>query len=97
MATKILDYKKISELPSVQEVADNDVLVLNHNGITSKISFADLMTIINSKVTHDLSELTQRIESVENTTSTLATTVSEDNATINNIITAGFNLIGIDN
>lgn len=39
MATQILDYKKISELPSVQEVADNDVLVLNHNGITSKISF----------------------------------------------------------
>lgn len=55
------------------------------------------MNIINSKVTHDLSELTQRIESVENATSTLATTVSEDNATINNIITAGFNLIGIDN
>lgn len=39
MATQILDYKKISELPSVQEVADDDVLVLNHNGITSKISF----------------------------------------------------------
>ena len=91
MATQILDYKKISELPSVQEVADNDVLVLNHNGITSKISFADLMNIINSKVTHDLSELTQ------NATRTLATTVSENSATINNIITAGFSLIGIDN
>lgn len=69
MATQILDYKKISELPSVNEIADDDVLVLNHNGISS----------------------------VETATSTLATAVSEDNATINNIITAGFNLIGIDN
>lgn len=97
MASQILDYKKISELPSVQEVADNDVLVLNHNGVTSKISFVDLMAIINSKVTHDLSEITQRVASVESATRTLATTVSEDNETINNIITAGFNLIGIDN
>lgn len=96
MATQILDYKKISELPSVNVVADNDVLVLNHNGITSKISFNDLMTVIDGKVTHDLSELVRRIESVETATSTLATTVSEDNETINNIITAGFNLIGID-
>ena len=62
-----------------------------------KISFSDLMTIIDSKVTHNLSEIEQRISSVENATSTLATTVSEDNATINNIITTGFNLIGIDN
>lgn len=97
MATQILDYKKISELPSVDEIADNDVLVLNHNGITSKISFVDLMAIINSKVTHDLSAVERRISSLETATSTLATTVSEDNATINNIITAGFNLIGIDN
>ena len=97
MATQILDYKKISELPSVNELADNDVLVLNHNGITSKISFVNLMAIINSKVTHDLSTIEQRVNSIESATTTLATTVAEDNATINNIINAGFNLIGIDN
>lgn len=96
MAVQVLDYKKISQLPSVTTVGDNDVLVLNHSGVTSKIKFSDLMSIINSKVTHDVSALEARITSLEGTTSTLATTVADDTATINNIITAGFNLIGID-
>lgn len=96
MATQVLDYKKISELPPVTAVGDNDVLVLNHSGVTSKIKFSDLMIIINSKVTHDLSTLTARIDILETTTSNLATTVTDNSETINNIITAGFNLIGID-
>lgn len=54
------------------------------------------MTVINTKVVHDLTGLEARLTNVENATSTLATTVSDNTATINNIITAGFNLIGIE-
>lgn len=103
MAVQNLDYTKVSELPVASEVSDTDVLIINHNNVTSKIEFSVLMEIIDSKVTHDLgeiqSELTELKNSVAtltNTVSTLATTVNEHTQTINNIITAGFNLIGVD-
>jgi N-acetylglucosamine-6-phosphate deacetylase len=36
------------------------------------------------------------VTTLEGTTSTLASTVSDNSQTINNIIAAGFNLIGVD-
>ena len=54
------------------------------------------MAAINTKVVHDLSGIEARLNTVENATSALATTVSDNTETINNIITAGFNLIGIE-
>lgn len=54
------------------------------------------MKVINAKVVHDLSGIETRLTNVENATSTLATTVSDNTETIDNIITAGFNLIGIE-
>lgn len=96
MASQPFTYKKISELPSANTINDSDVLIVNHNGKTSKITFEDLMSVINAKVVHDLSGIESRLTNVENATSRLATTVSDNTGTINNIITAGFNLIGIE-
>lgn len=96
MATQPFTYKKISELPSANTINDSDVIIVNHNGKTSKMTFADLMEVINTKVVHDLSGIESRLTNVENATSTLATTVNDNTGTINNIITAGFNLIGIE-
>ena len=96
MASQSFTYRKISELPSANTIGDSDILIVNRNGTTSKITFKDLMTAINSKVVHDLSGIETRLNTVENATSTLATTVSDNTETINNIITAGFNLIGIE-
>lgn len=96
MSSQPFTYKKISELPSANTVNDSDVLIVNHNNKTSKITFVDLMKVINAKVVHDLSGIETRLTNVENATSTLATTVSDNTETIDNIITAGFNLIGIE-
>ena len=96
MASQPFTYKKISELPSANTINNSDVLIVNHNNKTSKITFEDLMSVINAKVVHDLSGIESRLTNVENATSTLATTVNDNTGTINNIITAGFNLIGIE-
>ena len=96
MAVQNLDYTKVSELPVASEVNDTDVLIINHNNVTSKIEFSVLMEIIDSKVTHDLSAITEELKTLKGTVSTLSSTVGEQTQTINNIITAGFNLIGVD-
>lgn len=87
-------YKKISSLPPVTNLTDTDVFIVNANGTTSKIALSDLARIIVSSL--DLTSLESRISGVETTTSTLTTTVNEQATTIENIITAGFNLIGVE-
>ena len=96
MASQPFTYKKISQLPSANTIGDSYILVVNHNGTTSKITFEALMSVINAKVVHDLSGIETRLTNVEKATTKLATTVSDNTGTINNIITAGFNLIGIE-
>ena len=96
MAVQNFDYTKISELPLVSEVDDEDVLVINHTGRTSKIKYSALKDLISATITADVDALEQRVNTLTSTTSELATTVADHTGTINNIITAGFNLIGID-
>lgn len=103
MASQEFTYKKVSQLPSANELANADVFIVNHNGNTCKMTWQVLMAIIDGSVTHDVSALTERVTALENTVSslattvsTLATTVNDLNTTVNNIITAGFNLIGVD-
>ncbi len=96
MAVQNLDYTKVSELPVASAVNDTDVLIINHNNVTSKIEFSVLMAIIDSKVTHDLTAITEELNELKTTVTSLANTVNEQTQTINNIITAGFNLIGVD-
>lgn len=43
MASQPFTYTKISELPSANTVNDSDVLIVNHNNKTSKITFGELM------------------------------------------------------
>ena len=73
-----------------------NVFIVNKSGETSKITLADLIAIFNGAIETDISEIKTRLGVLENTTSTLATNVSDNTTTINNIITAGFNLIGVD-
>lgn len=103
MASQNFSYTKISELPSASELANADLFVVNHNGTTSKMTWQQLMGIIDANVTHDLSALTARVSALEtaesqlaNTVSDLASRVTDLEGTVNNIITAGFNLIGVD-
>ena len=96
MAVQNFDYIKISELTAVTEVGDEDVLVINHSGKTSKIKYSVLKGLLQNDITADIEELTNRVNTLSTTMSELASTVSDNSGTINNIITAGFNLIGID-
>ena len=96
MAVQNIESTKVSELPSQTDVADTDVLIYNHNGITSKIKFSDLMTVINSKVKHDTTAINNRLSTLESNYSALSSAVSDNTGTINNIVTAAFNLIEID-
>lgn len=96
MAAQTFTYKKVSELPSVSQLAESDVFIVNKSGETSKITLADLITIFNGAIETDIGDIKTRLGLLENTTSTLASNVSDNTTTINNIITAGFNLIGVD-
>lgn len=96
MAVQEFKYLKVSELPVVNTVSNEDVLVINHAGVTSKIKFSDLVGIINSQISSDIDNIESRLSIVESAVTTLGSTVSDNTGTINNIITAGFNLIGAD-
>lgn len=96
MAVQTFTYKKVSQLPSVSQLAESDVFIVNKDGETSKITLDDLITIFNGAITTDISDIKTRLGVLENTTSTLASNVNDNTMTINNIITAGFNLIGVD-
>lgn len=96
MAVQNFEYTKVSELPVANTVNDTDILIINHDNVTSKIEFSALMEIIDSKVTHDLSAITEDLNELKGKVSSLTTIVNEQTQTINNIITAGFNLIGVD-
>lgn len=96
MAVQEFKYLKVSELPIANNAGNEDVLVINHDGVTSKIKFTDLVNIINSQISSDVDSIERRLNTVEGALTTLASTVSDNTGTINNIITAGFNLIGAD-
>lgn len=87
-------YKKISQLPQVTTLASTDVFIVNASGHTSKISLSDLIKIVTSNIS--LTALEDRVDALETTTTNLGTTVTAQGTTINNIITAGFNLIGVE-
>jgi len=96
MAGQAFTYKKISQLPSATTIAPNDVLVINANGITSKVTWAKLLALITIDLTDELTALSSRITTLETNYETLSTATSNNSATISNIITAGFNIIGIE-
>ena len=98
MADQVFTYKKISTLPQVTTLATTDVFIVNSkNGTvttTSKISFDDLVKLVLARV--DLSGVNTQIATLNQTVSTLSTAVNKNTTDISNIITAGFNLIGIE-
>jgi len=96
MAGQDFTYKKISQLPSATAIAPTDVLVINANGITSKVAWSKLLSLITVDLTDELNALSTRIATLETNYATLTTATSNNSATISNIITAGFNLIGVE-
>ena len=96
MSAQSFEYTKVSQLPAVTDLTNSDVFIVNASGRTSKISLTNLISIINASISQDITSLTTRVTTLEGTTSTLASTVSDNSQTISNIITAGFNLIGVD-
>lgn len=96
MAIQNFSYTKVSELPLVNQISNDDVIIINHNGVTSKMTYSQFKELIQSSIDSEITALTTRVTTLENSTSSLATRVTESEGTINNIITAGFNLIGVD-
>jgi hypothetical protein len=96
MSAQTFEYTKVSQLPAVTDLANSDVFIVNASGRTSKISLTNLIAIINASISQDISSLTSRVTTLEGTTSSLASTVSDNSQTIDNIVAAGFNLIGVD-
>ncbi len=96
MAVQEFKYVKVSELPLATTIGDEDVVVINHAGKTSKIKFSDLLTVITQAITTETSQIKKDIDELNTKYGTLSSAVSDNTGTITNIITAGFNLIGID-
>lgn len=103
MAAQSFQYTKISELPASTTATDDSLVVINVGGNTSKMTFAILKNLITSTISASLTALTTRVGTLETNVGNINTTlgtvqsdITDINGTINNIITAGFNLIGID-
>lgn len=103
MAAQSFQYTKISELNSTTTATDDSLLVINVGGNTKKITYAVLKNLITSTISQSLAALTTRVGNLETSVSGLSTRmttaegdITDLQGTVNNIITAGFNLIGID-
>ena len=145
MSVLNFEYTKISELPAVNALTGTDVFIVNASGETSKISLTNLISIITSGISGDISSLANRVSTAESNITSLSGRLDTDegnitalgtrvgtaesnitslgnrvgtaesnitslggrlttaegnitdlNGTVGNIITAGFNLIGID-
>lgn len=96
MATQVLDFTKVSELIETQVINDNSVFIVNVNNVTYKIKYITLLNAISAVVSGDVTQLAQRVTALETASTAMASDISDLNGTVSNIITAGFNLIGID-
>jgi hypothetical protein len=96
MSAQSLSFTKVSQLPAANQISESDVIIINHNGVTSKMLYLDFKNLIQSDIDAEVDALTARVSTLETTCSSLATRVSTLEETVNNIITASFNLIGID-
>lgn len=96
MASQEFNYTKISELTESLTIDNSTVFPITIGGVTKKISYATLLSAISTAIGSDISALTQRVSTLESSVSSLGSTVADNSVTINNIINAGANLIGID-
>ena len=103
MASQTLQYTKISDLTASTTLTDDSVIVINVGNVTKKMTIANLKSNILSAITGDITALTTRVGNLETAVTGLGTRMSaaegditDLEGTVNNIITAGFNLIGVD-
>ena len=103
MAAQSFQYTKISELTSTTTATDDSLLVINVGGDTKKITYGILKNLITSAISSSLTALTTRVTTLETSVTNLTTrvgtaenSITDMSGTIDNIIAAGFNLIGID-
>lgn len=103
MAAQNFQYTKISELGSSTTLTDDSVIVINVGNVTKKMTIASLKSNILSSIIADITSLTTRVGNLETAVTGLGTRmtaaegdISDLEGTVSNIITAGFNLIGVD-
>lgn len=103
MASQSFQYTKISDLASSTTLTDDSVIVINVGNVTKKMTIASLKSNILSAINTAISGLTTRVGDLETAVSGLGTRmgaaegdINDLEGTVNNIITAGFNLIGVD-
>ena len=96
MAVQDFTYTKISELTESLSIDNDTVFPITIGGVTKKIKYSTLLSAISTAIGTDISALAQRVTTLEGSVSSLGSTVSDQTGTINNIITAGFNVIGMD-
>ena len=96
MAVQDLSFTKISQLIETNQINNDSVFVVNVNNVTYKIKYSTLFNAISTAIAVDITALATRVSTLEGSVSSLGSTVSDLSGTVANIITAGFNLIGVD-
>lgn len=103
MASQTLQYTKISDLSASTTLTDDSVIVINVGNVTKKMTIASLKANILSAISAQITALTTRVGDLETAVTGLGTRmtaaegdITDLEGTVNNIITAGFNLIGVD-
>ena len=96
MAVQDFTYTKISQLTESSTINNDTVFPITIDNTTKKIKYSTLLNAISAAIGTDISALAQRVTTLEGSVSSLGSTVSDHTGTINNIVTAGFNLIGMD-
>jgi len=103
MHGQTLQYTKISDLSAISTLTDDSVIVINVGNITKKMTIAAFKSNILNAISQQISQLTSRVGNLETAVSGLGTRmdtaegdITDLEDTVNNIIAAGFNLIGVD-
>ena len=103
MASQTLQYTKISDLSASTTLTDDSVIVINVGNVTKKMTIAAFKANVLSAIASQITALTSRVGDLETAVSGLGTRmttaegdITDLEGTVNNIITAGFNLIGVD-
>jgi hypothetical protein len=98
-----LQYTKISDLSTSTTLTDDSVIVINVGNVTKKMTIAALKSNILNAISQQITQLTNSVSNLETAVSELGTRmgtaegdITDLEVTVNNIITAGFNLIGVD-
>lgn len=76
MGVQNFKFTKVSELPAVTQISDNNVIIINHNGMTSKMSTLNFKKLIQAEIEIEITELQGEVNTLKTATSNLASRVT---------------------